>query len=510
MSRNDDWTSGYVSDIEYTTNFCGDITPARLAFALLAQDHAAPDLDSAFNYCELGCGQGVTTSLMAAVHPNASFWANDFNPTHIGNARKLAAAANLDNVRFAEASFAEFCEADLPQFDFISLHGIWTWVSEENRRAILRFIRARLKIGGVVYVSYNAQPGWAALQPLQRLLADHAANGGEPTEARIRRAVAFAERLRGTGARYFAANPAAGERLDKIKESSPNYLAHEYLAADFVPAYHADVVRDFAEAKLTYACSANIRHQVDAFQFDPQQQALLAGIAAPVLRETIRDFILAKRFRQDIFTRGVARLGARESRARWLEARFALTRKRAEAPLVVQTPFGEATLHPEVYVPLLDALAGGPATVRELLAVPALGALGPERAGQALTVLAGTEMVEPCLGARGDAARAARTRAFNLACLERVQPSGALAWMASPVTGSGIAVAGVLQLFLLARQSGRQDDAEYAWERLSAQGVRLKKDGKEIESPEENLAELRLAAARAADSMPVFRQLGLI
>lgn len=38
----------------------------------------------------------------------------------------------------------------LPQFDFITLHGIYTWVSRENRQHIVDFIARYLKPGGIV------------------------------------------------------------------------------------------------------------------------------------------------------------------------------------------------------------------------------------------------------------------------------------------------------------------------------------------------------------------------
>lgn len=505
-----EWTSGYVTDIDYTAGFYPDLTPAHLAFALLAQDCDAPDIEGEFNYCELGCGQGMSSNLMAAAYPKGSFWANDFNPSHIAAARKFASAAGSKNMQFFDSSFAEFCEADLPQFDFICLHGVWTWVSRENRQAILRLIRNRLKVGGVVYVSYNALPGWAALQPLQRLLADHAATSTDPIESRIQRAVAFADKLRNAGARYFEANQIALARLDSIKESSPNYLAHEYLVNDFAPAYHADVVREFSEAKLAFVAPADIRHHVDAMNFDPAQQEFLGGIAEPAQRETMRDFILARRFRQDIFVRGLSPLDAHEAKSRWLDTRFVLKMKRGAVPSVVVGPVGEITLHPEVYAPLLDTLATGPKSIAQLLSVAPLQAIGQDRLRQALTVLVGMEAVAPCLRGGDDAERIARTRALNALSLERAQRKGTSAWLASPVTGSGAAIAGVLQSFLHAHLLGRKDVAEYVWEILRARGVRLKKDDKELESPEENLAELRGNAARfSEETLPVFRNLGI-
>jgi tRNA G46 methylase TrmB len=114
-------------------------------------------------YCELGCGYGLTTLVLAASNPQMSFVGVDFNPTHIVAATALVESARLCNVRFLEASFDELLEsrfANLGEFDIIALHGIYSWVAPSVRRAIVKFADATLKTGGVLYVSYNAAPGW--------------------------------------------------------------------------------------------------------------------------------------------------------------------------------------------------------------------------------------------------------------------------------------------------------------------------------------------------------------
>ena len=43
----------------------------------------------------------------------------------------------------------------------------------ENRAVIVDFIRRKLKVGAVLYISYNTQPGWAAMVPMRDLLTEH-------------------------------------------------------------------------------------------------------------------------------------------------------------------------------------------------------------------------------------------------------------------------------------------------------------------------------------------------
>ena len=46
-----------------------------------------------------------------------------------------------------------------------------SWVGPPKRKALIDFAAAKLKPGGLLYVSYNALPGWAAVEPLRQLIA---------------------------------------------------------------------------------------------------------------------------------------------------------------------------------------------------------------------------------------------------------------------------------------------------------------------------------------------------
>ena len=167
-----DWGSGYVVDTAYVHDFCRVQVPAMLSFAALAKNVAAPGgRGEALTYCDLGCGQGLTANIVAAANPRASVFAADFNPTHIAGARSLARAAGLENIEFREADFAELSnDASLPDFDIIALHGVYSWIGAEHRQAIVALIRRRLKPGGLLYISYDAMPGWAGMAPLRQLM----------------------------------------------------------------------------------------------------------------------------------------------------------------------------------------------------------------------------------------------------------------------------------------------------------------------------------------------------
>src|SRR6478672_5304548 len=258
-----EWNEGYVSDIEYESGFFRELAPAYLNFCSLLHGVEPVPLDRPFTYCELGCGQGFTTNLLAASNPQARFWAADFMPAHVARAERLAADAGLDNITFLEQSFADLAAGKidgLPQFDFITMYGVYTWVGIDNRRHIAEFLRRYLKPGGIVYLNYNAMPGWAGMLPLQRLLYEHVQAHTGARDERIRHAVRFIAHAVEAGAGCFAAaasSPGLQRCLDALQTASPAYIAHEYLNRDWQPASHAEVVRDLSGTKLDYIGSAD-------------------------------------------------------------------------------------------------------------------------------------------------------------------------------------------------------------------------------------------------------------
>jgi hypothetical protein len=505
------WSSGYVTDIGYTFGQYRELVPAVLSFAALISGNSAPDPNRALTYCELGCGQGFSANLMAAANPGMEFHATDFNPTHIVGAKALAAAAGLRNIHFYDDSFADIAgNPNLPDFDIIVIHGIYSWISAENRRHIVNFLRARLSLGGLVYISYNTLPGWASIMPLRRLLADHGAAGSGPTAIRVGKAIDYAQRLVDVKAAFFKSNPVAAERFERIKTQSRNYVAHEYFNRDLTPFHHAEIVADLAEAKLTFAGSAQLLDNIDIANFTEEQQSLLNEATGPLERETLRDYLVDQKFRRDIFIKGPMPLAVGESREAWNETRFALSTRREDVPLKIAGVLGEAALQEEIYNPILDALAAGARTTRQLLAESKIAAIGHSRLSQALSVLAGAGHLQPALHESGDAERSLATNAFNLAVMERARLSANFQHLASPVSGGGVFVDRISQLFLLARRRGREDFPEFAWQILEGAGHRLGKDGKILATPEEHLEELRrLFDLFSARQLPVLRSLGI-
>jgi SAM-dependent methyltransferase len=507
-----DWTSGYVAEIDYTHGYYREIAPGLIDLALLLSGHEPPNR-SALRYLELGYGQGLSANIHAAAVAG-EFWGADFNPAHAANAQSLAHHAG-SNGRFFDDSFADMAaREDLPSFDYIVLHGVWSWVSDDNRRAIVEIIRRRLKVGGTVYMSYNTLPGWAVAMPLRHMMTLHAEAVGSDAQGvvgRIDASLAFGAKLAEVEARYFAANPTAKSRLDAIAGQNRNYVAHEYFNRDWAPMYFSDAHEWLSDAKLGYACPAALLDQMDAFNLTAPQQEMLNAIPYSVLRETVRDYMLNQQFRRDVYTRGARRLSPLERQERLYDLRIALTARADDMTFEADAGLGKVNLKVEIYKPIVDELAadgGSPKRIGDLAERPKLAALPPGALVEALAVLVGSGRAHTAQSDAEIEAAEPRCRRLNAALIERARVGGEITSLASPVLGGGVNVGRFEQMFLAANTRGLKRPAEWAvdvWGTLAKQNQAIIKDGEILQGADKNLEELRAQATTFHD-----KRLGLL
>jgi len=508
-----DWTAGYVTDIDYTYGYYVELNPLRLRLPFLNAGLVPPLTGTA---CELAFGQGVSTNLHAAAS-SARWFGNDFNPAQAGFAQDLAAVSGA-GAELSDESFAEFCtRTDLPDFDFIGLHGIWSWISEENQAVIVDFLRRKLKIGGVLYISYNTQPGWAAMGPMRDLLLQHSevlSAPGQGIVSRFDAALAFAEKLMATNPLYARANPQVAERLKGIKDKNRNYVVHEYFNRNWIPMSFARMAERLAPAKLGYACSAHYLSCVDKLNLTEPQQALLKEIPDATFRETVRDFCVNQQFRRDYWVKGARRLSPVAQVEALRAERLVLAQPRADVSLKVNGSLGEAALQEAVYGPILDVLANHqPKSLAQIEQVVKDKGIAFGQVVQAALVLVGTGSLVSVQDDASVSRVRKQTEKLNAFICDRARGSGDLVHLASPVTGGGFPVGRFQQMFLLARSQGKKLPAEwaqYAWQVIAAQGQRMRKEGKTLESADENIAELTTLAQTFADKqLPILKVLGI-
>jgi SAM-dependent methyltransferase len=509
------WSSGYVADIDYTYGYYAELNPIRSKFVLLDGGIVPPRFDTA---CELGFGQGLSANIHAAA-TETEWYGTDFNPAQAGFAQELVAASGSNAQLFDEA-FAEFCtRSDLPDFDFISMHGIWSWVSDENRSVIADFIRRKLKVGGVLYVSYNTPPGWATFTPLRHLMSRHAQSMGSPgggTVNRIDGALKFAEKLIASNPAYVAANPKVSERVTNIKELNRHYLAHEFFNRDWEPMDFSTMANWLEPAKVDFACSAHYMDQIEAINMTQDQIAFMKEIPDPILRQSVRDFMVNAQFRKDYWIKGRRRLLSHEQAELIRNFRMVLCVNRDEIEVKAKGNLGEANVNMAVYDPILDLMADSdPITLGEIIDTLS----GKDKIGYGEVVQAALILMNGGYAAAAQtddeiATAERKTAALNAHLLSKSKGGSEISYFASPVTGGGIPLAPFQQQFLISKEEGSEDPNEWAeatWKVLAERGRKLVIDGKQLESDEENLQELRKRASVFARlDLPVLKKLKVL
>ena len=509
----DDWTSGYVADIGYTYGYYAELNPLNTQMAFLCAGVVPPKVTTA---CELGFGQGISVNVHAAAS-SAQWWGTDFNPSQAAFAQELAAGSGAA-AHLSDESFAEFCaRPDVPQMDYIGLHGIWSWISDDNRKVIVDFVRRKLKVGGVLYISYNTQPGWAAMVPMRDLFVEHAAVMGAPGQGRLARvdaALAFAEQLLAVNPAFVRANPGIPERLRKVNSFNRNYLAHEYFNRDWEPMSFARMAQWLGSAKLTYAASAHHLDAVDAVHLTKEQQALLADIPDLGLRQTVRDFCVNQTFRKDYWVRGARSLTPADQADRLRRQAIVLVVPPKEVTYKATGAQGEISLNEDIYRPFVDLLAEHrPKTLGDIenALAPRKINLGQVMQAAMILIAKGSAYATQDAAAANQAKPA--TDRLNRQLIAATAMGKEMPLLASPLTAGAVPVPRIHQLFLMSLHGGRTTPQEWAhdvWGVLVSLGQKLLKDGKAMETQAENMAELESKAAEfEANQLPIYRALGI-
>ena len=168
----------------------------------------------------------------------------------------------------------------------------------------------------------------------------------------------------------------------------------------------------------------------------------------------------------------------------------------------------------EIYAPFLDLMADHkPRSLAEIEAALRGKGVNFPQLLQTVMLLVGAGHLSPVQTDREAAAAAKTSNAINAHLLDRARGSNDITFLASPVAGGGVAVGRFQQLFLKAAGLGLKTPGEWAklcWDVLAGQGQRIMKDGKALETPAENIAELTTQAQAFADKqLPALKAMGV-
>ncbi|WP_270960353.1 methyltransferase regulatory domain-containing protein [Campylobacter upsaliensis] len=298
---------GYIQSSDYEDLYFDVIQPNIINFNLIFAGFK-PIKNK--HYLELGFGMGRSL-LTHAVSNEGHFVGTDFNENQVAFAKNICEQAKISNLTLYADSFEQLLErfrkmrakGEEVGFDFIVLHGIYCWVNEENRQIILSIIKEFLREGGVVYISYNCLPGRATNMDARHIFKLYSQKKHTENFDKI---FSFTEKF----AQLEPENTINKNILDTInthRHSHPIYRIHEFLCDSWYLPYFSDMAETMKKlGNLNYICECVLAYHFK--NFTPKQENFLAQINDVIFKEQMKDFILNKQFRYDLYGKRLAKL----------------------------------------------------------------------------------------------------------------------------------------------------------------------------------------------------------
>ncbi len=249
---------------------------------------------------ELGCAEGGNLIPMAFYLPESRFVGIDLSARQIEAGRALTDALGLGNVRLLHRDVMDATD-DLGRFDFIIVHGLYSWVPAPVRDRVLAICRDHLAAGGIAYVSWNALPGWHTRAVMRDMLRYRVRAETDP-KTRLALAYRFLERF-GAGLAAEAGDLAAllAAEVDYLRRAPPSYLYHEYLVETNEPILFADFADHAGRHGLQYVADVDL-HTLLPHTLGEAARAAVADIADRIERIQAMDFLRARRFHRSLLT----------------------------------------------------------------------------------------------------------------------------------------------------------------------------------------------------------------
>jgi 2-polyprenyl-3-methyl-5-hydroxy-6-metoxy-1,4-benzoquinol methylase len=278
--------------------------PARLAGHAQLLGFDPPPLAKA-RVLEIGCASGGHIVPLAAAFPEARFLGVDVSPRQIEEGVGRIARLGLRNIVLSARSLTEIGAAD-GEFDYIIAHGLYSWIPEDLRAALLEVCGQRLSENGVALISYNVLPGWRLFQAVRDSMMLHA--GGDTDlqarSAKTRRLFALMKEHADPETSY---GRFWRDEAQKMAAGDDAYFTHEIFEETNAPT----TFRDFSDAAsrhgLAYLAESRVRgNRLESLA--PGAAAMVEDVSdgEPLAREQYLDIVSGRTFRESMLVRAAA------------------------------------------------------------------------------------------------------------------------------------------------------------------------------------------------------------
>ncbi|WP_118810242.1 class I SAM-dependent methyltransferase [Neisseria lactamica] len=254
---------------------------------------------------ELGCSMGGNIITQALYYPDAEFVGIDLSGRQVAQGNAIIEKMGLENVRLEEKDILTVDES-FGKFDYIIVHGIWSWVPDAVKDKIFSICRNNLTEHGIAYISYNVYPGWKRQEQLREIMYFAGRDVlEEPLEARTQKGLdalkALAEILendKGLGG--------SGKLLaiQKILNQNTYYVAHEYMEIFNDPIYVNGFIEWANRHRLAYIGDTDLHVSFVSWMAEHTRERILALAGGDyIAKEFYSDILSDRQFRRSLLCR---------------------------------------------------------------------------------------------------------------------------------------------------------------------------------------------------------------
>ena len=278
-------------------------TPATLeAYAALV-GISAPNPKTA-RVLELGATYGGNIISQALFNPDATFVGIELSQEQVEKGNEVIANAGLTNVSLIQSDIASI-GSEIGTFDYIIAHGVYSWVDDGVKDALLRLIDEHLAEDGIAYVSYNTYPGWHTMEEVRQLMMF---SNRDKTQFNHKEKVLHGKMIGSIVGSQILKYDNLKERNSKflgalrsVMQKDEYYVGHDHLEPNNDPVYFYQFNDHLGAHNLAYLCDADLTLSM-VRSFDADIADMLDKLAPNdhVAQEQYLDFMLDTTFRKSI------------------------------------------------------------------------------------------------------------------------------------------------------------------------------------------------------------------
>lgn len=278
-------------------------TPAILeAYAALV-GISAPNPKTA-RVLELGATYGGNIISQALFNPDATFVGIELSQEQVEKGNEVIANAGLTNVSLIQSDIASI-GSEIGTFDYIIAHGVYSWVDDGVKEALLRLIDEHLAEDGIAYISYNTYPGWHTMDEVRQLMMfsnrdktqfNHKEKvlHGKTIGSIVGSQILKYDNLKERNSKFLGA-------LRSVMQKDEYYVGHDHLEPNNDPVYFYQFNDHLGAHNLAYLCDADLTlSMVRSFDADIADTLDKLALNDHVAQEQYLDFMLDTTFRKSI------------------------------------------------------------------------------------------------------------------------------------------------------------------------------------------------------------------